>query len=176
VELARNLAQRFNSRFGETFIVPEPVIRKEGARLKSLQDPTKKMSKSDPSSKAYISILDDADLIAKKIRSAVTDSDRLITAEPAREGLYNLLTIFSLVTGKTVESLALEFHEAGMKALKDAVCDAVISYLAPVQVNIHSLLNDRAHLEKVLIDGSRHASAQAKQTLDSAKKAMGLIV
>ncbi len=176
VELARNLAQRFNSRFGETFIVPEPVIRKDGARIKSLQDPAKKMSKSDPSAKAYISILDDTDIIAKKIRSAITDSDRLITAEPAREGLYNLLTIFSLVTGKTTESLALEFHEAGMKALKDAISDALIAYLSPIQTKLHALLDDRAYLEKVLIDGSRHASSQAKQTLDSAKKAMGLMV
>lgn len=175
VELARNLAQRFNAKFGDTFIVPEPVIRREGARLKSLQDPTKKMSKSDPSAKAYISILDDADIMAKKIASAVTDSDRMITAEPGREGLYNLLTIFSLTSGKSVEEIALHYRDTGMKVFKDALTESLVSYFAPIQTKLHALLEDHAYLEQVLIEGSRTAHARAKTKMDAVKRAIGLL-
>lgn len=175
LELARDLAERFNHRFGHTFTVPDVAIRASGARIKSLQDPSKKMSKSDPSAKAYISLLDEPEIILKKVLSAVTDSDRLITAEPSREGLYNLLTIFSLVTGKTVESIALQYHETGMKVLKDDLGQAIVEYLAPFQMKVHQLLSEEEYLLKVIVDGSRAAHIKAKQKMDQVKLAMGLL-
>lgn len=175
LELARTLAQRFNHRFGDTFIVPEPTIKEEGARLKSLQDPTKKMSKSDPSAKAYISLMDDADIVAKKIKSAVTDSDREITADKHREGLYNLLTIFSACTGRPIKELAVEYRDQGMKGVKEGVTEVLVQYLSPIQTQIQAYLDDPSELERVLLEGSRIARQRATRKMNEVKEKVGLL-
>lgn len=174
LELARNLAERFNNRFGDTFTVPNPVIRKSGARIKSLNDPSKKMSKSDPSAKSYISIMDDTDMIAKKIRSAVTDSERLITADDSREGLYNLLTLFHLATGQEIDDIAADYRDAGMKALKDDLAEALDKSLSPLRARIHNLLQNEDELEQILVAGAQKAHKQAKEKMVEVYTKMGL--
>ncbi|MBU4314865.1 tryptophan--tRNA ligase [Patescibacteria group bacterium] len=174
VELARDLAQRFNKTYGNIFVVPEPAIRKQGARLKSLTEPEKKMSKSAPSAKSYISLLDDKDIIYKKIMSAVTDSERLITLEDRREGLFNLLTIFSLTTGRQADEIANEYAEQGMKVLKESLCEAVFAYLDPIQTKMRELLNNPAELKQIIQNGSQTAKMQADAKLKQVKKAIGV--
>ena len=132
LELARTLAGRFNQQFGDTLTVPKPLISKTGsAKILSLSEPEKKMSKSAPSAKSYISVMDDSDAVHAKIRSAVTDSEREITADEGRLGLYNLLTIFSLVDGRSQQDIARSYSGKGMKDLKDDLAEALIAYLAP---------------------------------------------
>lgn len=174
LELTRNLAQRFNHNFGETLIVPEPMIRKQGARIKSLTEPEKKMSKSSPSAKSYISLLDERDIIHKKIRSAVTDSEQIITFEERREGLYNLLTIFSLCTGKSGEELAHEYAERGMKELKDDLAAALSDYLEPIQTKMEELLDDKEELKRIITNGSTAAEKVAAEKLAEVKKKVGV--
>lgn len=174
LELTRDLAERFNTRFGETFIIPEPMIRKEGARILSLTDPTKKMSKSAPSEKSYISIMDEADVIRKKIRSAVTDSERTITNDPERLGLYNLLTIFSLTSKRSIASIVEEYADAGMKELKDATSEALIAYLSPIQARIHEYMENPDELRDVLAHGSRRAQEKTGEKIEKVRSAMGL--
>ncbi len=174
VELARDLAQRFNKQYGNVFTVLEPIIRKSGARLKSLTEPEKKMSKSSPSAKSYISLLDDKDIIFKKIRSAVTDSEQLITFEERREGLYNLLTIFSLATGKQADEIAKKYIECGMKELKDDLSEALYAYLEPIQKQMKELLNNKDELIKIVNNGSTEAKKAADKKLALVKKAIGV--
>jgi tryptophanyl-tRNA synthetase len=174
VEITRDLAQRFNNSFGATFTIPEPIIRKYGARIKSLTEPNKKMSKSAPSAKSYISLLDDIDLIHKKIRSAVTDSQQLITFDKNREGLYNLLTIFSLVTGKPADEIALEYTQQGMKELKDDLSEALCAFLMPIRNRIKELLKDKTELVQIINNGSIAAQKIANTKLVQVKKAIGI--
>lgn len=175
LELTRNLAERFNQKFGKTFVVPEPKIGSSGARIKSLKDPEKKMSKSDPSAKAYISLMDDADLMRKKIMSAVTDSEAQITADESRLGLYNLLTIFSLVSGKTQEELAGQYRNEGMKRFKEDLAEELVNHLLPVQNKIREYLEDTAKLERIIKEGSEKAHHIAKSKIEEVKKKMGLL-
>lgn len=174
LELARDIAERFNRKFGHTFTVPEPIIPKQGARIKSLKDPEKKMSKSDPSAKAYISIMDDEDVIAKKIRSAVTDSEPEITVEVRREGLYNLLTIYSLATGEDMHEIAGRYDGKGMRELKEDLAERLIHALLPIQGRIYEHLDNTANLERILANGAARAEVAAKQTLQAVYEAMGL--
>ncbi len=167
VELTRDLAERFNKEYGATFTLPEPLIRAHGARIKSLTEPEKKMSKSSPNAKSYLSIMDDADLIAKKIRSAVTDSEPGITVDDRREGLKNLLTLMSLVTGETLPDIAARYATGGMKNLKDDLAEAVIIYLKPLQAEITGWLENQAELKEIIKIGSGAAAeiADAKMAL-----------
>ncbi len=176
VELARDLAERFNRDFGPTFIVPKPLIRTTGARLKSLTEPEKKMSKSAPNAKSYISLMDDADVITKKIMSAVTDSDPHITLDPNRPGLYNLLTIFSLVTGTQAADLALKYENLGAKYLKTDLAEAIIAFLLPLQSKINLLLADEPALIELLRQGSVKADILAKKKVQEAKQKMGMLL
>lgn len=176
VELTRDLAQRFNKTYGDTFVVPEPIIRKHGARLKSLSEPEKKMSKSAPSAKSYISLLDDPDMIAKKIRSAVTDSEQIITFEERREGLYNLLTIMSLCMDMSGEDLALKYAESGMKTLKDDLATALIEFLSPIQTKMKDLLTNPEELKRIIANGSAAADKVASAKLKEVKKRIGIIL
>ena len=176
VELTRDLAERFNRDFGETFVVPKPVIRKEGARILGLDNPEKKMSKSAASAKNYISLTDDADTITKKIRAAVTDSLPGITLDDARPGLKNLITIFSLATGESMESIAARFADKGMKDLKDATAEALIAYLMPIQKKMNDLLSNEAALIEIINAGSAKAALQATKKVQAVKARMGLVL
>lgn len=175
VELTRDLAERFNRDFGATFVVPEPIIRAHGARIKALDDPTKKMSKSAPSAKNYISIMDDDTVIAKKIRSAVTDSEQSITADTERLGVHNLLTLYHLITDEPIDTIAERYNGKGMKALKDDLAEVLTLYLKPLQAEIHGLLKNKDELEKLIIIGSESADEIASKTLETAKKNIGLL-
>lgn len=176
LELTRDLAERFNRDFGETFTLPEPVIAELGGRILGLDNPDKKMSKSASSPKNYISIMDDAETIRKKIKAAVTDSESGITVGDNRRGLKNLLTIMHMVTRETLVDIAAEYDGKGMKELKDDVAEALILYLGPLQVEIRALLANEALLVKILSEGSERAKVVADAKLRLAKERMGLLL
>lgn len=165
VELTRDLAERFNNAFGETFVVPEPYIPKVGARIMSLQEPEKKMSKSDPNPNAFIRIVDDPDTIRRKVRRAVTDSEGIITDNPERAGVYNLLSIYSACTGTSIADAVALFEGKGYGVLKDAVADAVIATLSPIQNEYNRLLREKAYLTEQIALGTDKARATAIKTV-----------
>lgn len=174
VELTRDIAERFNNAYGETFTVPEPYIPKVGARIMSLQEPTSKMSKSDPNPNGYISMLDDPDTVVRKIKRAVTDCDGCIAAEPERAGVYNLLTIYSACTNKTVEESAAELAGENYGTLKARTADAVVSILEPIQTEYARLLTDKAYLSEVVARGAEKAQRKAQKTLRKVYHKVGL--
>lgn len=174
VELARDLAQRFNRDYGETFVVPEPMIRKHGARLKSLTEPHKKMSKSALSAKSYISLTDDPDIIAKKIRSAVTDSESGITFTSDRPGLHNLLTILSLIEYAPGDELAVRYQDQGMKALKDDVAERLVEYLRPIKEEIDTLMANKDELKRIIANGTAAAAKVADKKMQEVRKKIGV--
>ncbi len=166
VELARDLATRFNHRFGETFVVPQAMIKKEGARIYDLQNPTSKMSKSASSPNGLINVLDDAKTVAKRIKSAVTDADTVIAHDRANKpGVTNLLEILSSVTGTPIPALVNEFDGKMYGHLKVAVADAVVEALAPVRARTLELLEDPAELDSILAAGALKAREVASKTL-----------
>ncbi len=173
VELARDLAQRFNNRFGETFIIPKAVVKKEGARIMGLDDPAKKMSKSAGSAYNYIALTDEPDLIREKIKKAVTDSGKEIVFSDDKPALANLLTIYSLCAGKTIKDIEKEYQGRGYADFKNGLAEAIITFLAAFQANYAEL--DEDYLLKVLKDGAERAQAIASQTMAGVKKAIGLI-
>lgn len=174
VELARNIAIRFNNAYGVTFKVPEPYIPKLGGRVMSLTDPEKKMSKSDSNPNAYISILDDPATITKKFKRAVTDSEGRIAYEDGRPGMNNLLSIYCAMTGKSMDETVLAFQGCGYGTLKTAVADAVIAEILPVQEEYKRILADRSELEAIVRNGAERASEVAEKTIDSVYKVVGL--
>ena len=174
VELARNIAIRFNNAFGETFVVPEPVMPKFGARIMGLQDPEHKMSKTDTNPNGYISMLDYPAVITKKFKKAVTDCEPVIAYEEGRYGCNNLLTIYCACTGKTMDEAVSDFDGCGYGKLKAAVAEAVINEIAPVQAEYRRVLDDRAYLDDVLKNGAEKAGQRAQQTLDLAFRRVGL--
>lgn len=176
LELTRDLAERFNRDFGNTFIVPKPAIQKEGAKILGLDDPTKKMSKSAPSEKNYISLMDDADVIRKKIKSAVTDSIAGVTYDESRPGVMNLLTILALATGQDAASVAQNYDGKGMKDLKEDVGEALVAFLLPLQTKIRDLVNDRTYLASVVAEGNARAQVITSEKVRQAKAAMGLVL
>ena len=165
VEITRDLAERFNKVYGETFIVPEPYIPKVGARIMSLQEPTSKMSKSDPNPNGFIAMLDDPDTIRRKLKRAVTDCDGVIAADPARAGVYNLLSIYSSCAGKTIEEAAAELEGEGYGTLKNRTADAVIAVLEPIQNEYTRILADKRYLTDTLEKGAEKARRKAQKTL-----------
>lgn len=176
VELARDLAERFNRDFGQTFVIPKPIIAEHGARILGLDNPEKKMSKSAPTPKNYISLMDDADTIRKKIKSAVTDSEPTVRFDEARPGVSNLLTILSLVEKRSVFEVADEYVDKGMKDLKEDVSEALILHLTPLQAEINGYLRHRDVLEKVIAEGSARAGEIAGANIEKVKGKMGLIL
>ena len=174
LELARDLAERFNKKFGDTFAVPEPLIGGSGARIKALNDPTVKMSKSAASAKNYISLLDTDDEIQKKIRSAVTDSQAGITVDDNREGLKNLLSIYSLVTKETLIDIAARYEGKGMKDLKDDLAEALVVYLRPLRAEILGLLENRDELIKIIRLGSHAAASIAEEKMRLVRTRVGV--
>ena len=173
VELTRDIAIRFNNAYGETFVVPEPYIPKVGARIMSLQEPEKKMSKSDPNPNAYIRILDEPDSIVKKCKRAVTDSEGEITANPERAGVYNLLSIYSACGGGTIEDAVSHFSGKGYGDLKTEVAEAVVETLKPIQTEYARLLADKAYLTDTMRQGAERAQATARKTVRKVYHKMG---
>ncbi|KQS14381.1 tryptophan--tRNA ligase [Curtobacterium sp. Leaf183] len=176
VELTRDLANRFNSRFGETFVVPTAQIGTETARIYDLQDPTSKMSKSAASDNGLVRLLDDPKRTAKKIRSAVTDTEREIRADrAAKPGVTNLLAILSAFTRTPVASLEDAFAGKGYGDLKAAVADAVVAEIEPVRARTLELLDDPAELDRLLAVGADRASAIAEDTLARVYDRIGFV-
>ena len=173
LELARNIAQRFNQRYGETFTVPDAYIPKQGARLMSLQDPTKKMSKSDENANACVFILDDKDTILRKFKRAVTDSDTEVCYREGKDGINNLMTIYGAVTGKTMDEITAEFAGKGYGDFKTAVGEAVADHLEPVRTEYARLIADKAYLQSVLDENAALANRIATRTLRKVQKKVG---
>ncbi len=174
VELARDLAERFNKRFGQIFTIPEPRIRKEGARLMALDDPKVKMSKSAASEKNYISLMDDAKTIEKKIKSAVTDSEGTIVRRPNRPGLSNLITISSLVSGQPPEQIEQAYEGKGYAEFKTDLTRQLIAFLQPLQEKIHRHLKEGEKLKALLEDGAQKARKIAEKTMEQVREAIGV--
>ncbi|MDI3314760.1 MAG: tryptophan--tRNA ligase [Mycobacterium sp.] len=176
LELARDVAQRFNSRFPNTFVIPELLIPKTTAKIYDLQDPTAKMSKSAASDAGLISLLDDPALSAKKIRSAVTDSEREIRYDPqAKPGVSNLLTIQSAVTGVEIDTLVLRYAGHGYGDLKKDTAEAVIEFVRPIKARVDELMADTAELEGVLAAGAERAQDVAAKTVDRVYDRLGFL-
>jgi tryptophanyl-tRNA synthetase len=176
IELTRDLGQRFNSRFGDTFVIPEAYILKSAAKINDLQDPTAKMSKSAASNAGVIDILDSSDVNVKKIKSAVTDTGKeVVFDEKNKPGISNLLTIHSALSGKTIKELENEFAGKGYGDFKGAVAEVVTSYFAPVRQKTQELLADEKALLDLLAVGSEKARAVAGQTLANTYNALGLV-
>lgn len=174
VELTRDLAIRFNNKYSKTFTVPEPLVAKVGARIMSLQDPSKKMSKSDETNKGCIYLLDDLKVARKKIMSAVTDSVGVIQLDKENQpGLYNLIEIASSLTNRSMEDIVLEFHDQGYGKLKGYVADVVCAELEKIQTRYNEILASHT-LEKVLEEGAKKAEKIAHFTLEDVKKQVGL--
>lgn len=174
VELARDLAERFNNRFGEVFVIPEPQIRKEGARIMALDDPTSKMSKSSASTKSFISLMDDAKTVEKKIMSAVTDSEGTIVRRPNRPGVSNLITLFALASGQTPEEVEADFEGKGYAPFKEALAERVNTLLQPLQEKIDANLKDEDRLKKTLEEGAKKARVIATQKMEQVREAIGV--
>ncbi|HEY2645072.1 MAG TPA: tryptophan--tRNA ligase [Galbitalea sp.] len=176
VELTRDLAMRFNSRFGDTFVVPQPVIMKETARIYDLQNPTLKMSKSAASDSGVVWMLDEPSKTAKKIKSAVTDDDRSIRFDRGEKpGVSNLLTILSAFTGTSVTDLEVSFEGKGYGDLKTTVADAVVATFEPMRARALELLDDPAELDRILSENATRADAIAAPKLHDVHEAIGLL-
>ena len=177
LELARDVAGRFNNAFGKTFVLPDGYIPKadEGARIMSLQDPTRKMSKSDPNPKGFVAILDEPDVIMKKFRSAVTDSEARVAYAPGKDGINNLMSIYSVFTGKSFPVIEEEFAGKGYGDFKTAVGEAVAETLRPIQERYKELMGDKAYLEECYRRGAQQAMAISGRTLEKVYKRTGFI-
>ncbi|MCZ0755968.1 tryptophan--tRNA ligase [Anoxybacillus sp. J5B_2022] len=174
IELTRDLAERFNKRYGEIFTIPEARIPKVGARIMSLADPTKKMSKSDPNPKSFITLLDDAKTIEKKIKSAVTDSEGTIRYDKDNKpGVTNLLNIYSILANKSIEQLEQEYAGKGYGQFKADLAQVIIDTLTPIQEKYYHLM-ESATLDQVLDEGAEKANKVASKMLKKMENAMGL--
>jgi tryptophanyl-tRNA synthetase len=176
LELTRDLAQRFNSRYGDTFTVPEPFIPKEGAKILDLQDPTSKMSKSLPEA-GTVDLLDDPSVIAKKIKRAVTDTGTEVAFDPVNKpGVSNLLTILAAVTGRQVGDVTAEFAGQQYGHLKVATADAVVAFAEPFAARTRELLSDPAELDKILARGAERANDVASKTVEETYDKVGFLL
>lgn len=175
LELARNIAQRFNQRYGEFFTVPEPYISEVGARVMSLQDPTKKMSKSDENPNAVILILDDKDTIIRKCKRAVTDSEAEVVFREGKDGINNLMTIYSSVTGKDFAAIEAEFAGKGYGDFKLAVGEAVADHLEPVRTEYARLIQDKAYLKECYTAGAEKALRYSQRIVSKVYRKVGFV-
>lgn len=174
LELTRDLAERFNKKYNDILTIPEVRIPKEGARVMSLQEPTKKMSKSDPNQKAFITLLDDPKQIEKKIKSAVTDSDGIVKFDKENKpGVSNLLSIYSALEGTPIPELEAQFEGKGYGDFKQAVADVVVKHLAPIQKRYYELIESE-ELDRILDEGAEKARFASGKTLKKMENAMGL--
>ncbi len=175
VEIARDIAERFNGIYSPTFTVPEPIIPQHGARVMSLQDPTKKMSKSDGNNNGCISVMDDADTIMRKFKRAITDSEACVRYSDEKPGVKNLMEIYSCITGKTMEEIEREFDGKGYGDFKPAVAEAVIGELRPIQERFQEIVKDKEYLQRCYQENAEKASAIARRTVQKAMKKIGFL-
>ena len=175
IELMRDLGQRFNSTFGETFVLPEAWIPPAGARIMALDDPTQKMSKSADRPASTVLMIDPPELVAKKLRSAVTDSGREVRAADDKPAVTNLLTIFSLAEGTEVAELEERFSDKGYGDFKAALADAVVERFRPIRARYEELMGDRAETERLLATGAERAAAVAAGTMRDVRAKVGLL-
>ena len=178
LELARDIATRFNNVYGKTFSIPDPYIPEFGARVMSLQDPTKKMSKSDDNVNNFVGLLEDPKKIAKKIKRAVTDSDdqaRIYFDTTEKPGVSNLLSLLSCATGSSIDTLVPSYEDKMYGHLKSDVADAIVALIEPIQVKYHALRDDKTELNRIMREGSEKASQRAAVTLAKAYDAVGFV-
>ncbi len=176
LEICRDIAERFNGIYGEVFKIPEPYIAKTGARIMSLQNPLSKMSKSDENVNSYISLTDDTDTIIRKFKRAVTDSDSKVVYADGKEGINNLISIYSVVTGKSIAEVEKEFDGKGYGEFKLAVGEAVAQTLAPIREKYEYLLKNKDYLVSIYTKNAEIASKIASRTLSKVYKKTGFII
>ena len=175
LEITRVLAERFNRLYGDVFTIPEPYIPEVGARIMSLQDPTKKMSKSDSNPNGYVSIVDEPEVIIRKLNRAVTDSDTRICRGEGKDGIENLMSIYSIMTDKTFEEIEREFEGKGYGDFKLAVGEAVAEGLRPIREKYNELMNNKDYLKEVYTKGAQRASRLASKTLRKVYRKLGFV-
>lgn len=173
LEITRDIAQRFNSVYGDVFTIPEPYIGKSGAKIMSLQDPEKKMSKSDENPNASIYLMDDPDTIIRKFKRAVTDSEAAVRYREEQPGIKNLIDIYCSCTGKTPKETEAEFDCKGYGDFKLAVGESVVSALSPVQDRFNELIQDKAYIDSVIKENGDKANYYALKTLRKVQKKVG---
>ena len=173
LEITRDIAQRFNSLYGDVFTIPEPYIGKVGAKIMSLQDPSKKMSKSDENPNASVYLMDDPDTVMRKFKRAVTDSEGQILYRDEQPGIKNLIDIYSACTGKTPEETVKEFDGRGYGVFKPAVAEAVIAVLKPLQARVAELEKDKAYVDAAIKQNDEKAEYVATKTLRKAQRKVG---
>ncbi len=179
IEICRDIAERFNGIYGDVFKIPTGFMPKAGAKIMSLQEPTKKMSKSDENVKAYISMLDDLNVIAKKIKSAVTDSEGVIEyreGDDTKAGINNLITILSAVTGKSIEQIVADYQGKGYGDFKGDVAEAVVECIRPIRAEFDRLSNDKKYLTDIYTLGAEKATRIAERTMKKVYKKVGFVV
>ncbi|MDY5345322.1 MAG: tryptophan--tRNA ligase [Eubacteriales bacterium] len=176
LELTRDIAMRFNNRFGDVFTVPDGYIPKQGAKIMSLQDPLSKMSKSDPDPNAAVSVIEDADSIMRKFKRAVTDSGNEIVFREDKPGISNLLSIYSEMTGKTIKEAELEFEGKGYGDFKKAVGESVVEKLRPVKEEYDHIIKDKAYILETAKKGAEKARYIASRTIKKVYKKLGLVL
>ena len=175
LELARDVAQRFNSKYSPTFVVPEGIFSKQGAKIYNLLDPTAKMGKTDDNTNGVVFLLDDPDTIMRKFKRAVTDCDTAIVYDETKPGISNLITIYSVVTNTAIEKVEQEFAGSSYADFKLKVGEAVVEYLRPIQQKHHELIADKAYLESVMREGAEKASRIAGKTLAKVYRKVGFV-
>ena len=175
LELTRNIAERFNGLYSPTFTVPEALIPKYGARIRSLQDPTSKMSKSDPNVNSFVSLLDDPDTVIRKFKRAVTDSEAVVRYAEGKDGINNLMGIYACATGNTMEEIEKEFEGKGYGDFKLAVGEAVADTLKPIQAEYNKIITDKAYLEKCFAENAMKAEKIARKTVSKVMRKVGYI-
>lgn len=176
LELTRDLAIRFNNTYGDIFKVPEPYIPPVGARIMSLQDPTKKMSKSDENASSYVGLLDPPNAIIKKLKRAVTDSGSEVKFTDDKPGVSNLLTLFSVITDKKISELEQEYQSSGYGKFKGDLADAMVTFLEPIQAKHKDLLANKEYLHDILEKGAESANARSEKVMNKVKDALGFII
>lgn len=175
LELARDLAIRFNNLYGEVFVVPTPFIPPVGGRIMGLQEPTKKMSKSDDNESNYIALLDSPDVILKKMQRAVTDSGKEIRHDPEKPGVSNLLTLYSSISGQSIADLEQKYQNEGYGTFKKDIAETLIDFLKPLQERFYALRRDEQKMQKILQHGAALANKKAEQKLAQVQDCIGLI-
>lgn len=176
LELARNVCQRFNGIYGDVFTMPEGYVTKATAKVMSLQEPTKKMSKSDENANASVSVLDDRDTVIRKFKRAVTDSETEVCAREGKEGIINLMSIYSGATGKSFDEIEAEFRGKGYGDFKLAVGEAVADKLSPMQEEYKRVSSDKSYIESCMKQGAEKAYKVSRKTLQKVQKKVGFIV
>ncbi|WP_053955157.1 tryptophan--tRNA ligase [Inediibacterium massiliense] len=175
LELARNLAQRFNNKYSDTFKVPEPYIPKVGARIMSLQEPDKKMSKSDKNENGYILLIDESDAILRKVKRSVTDSLGIVKYSDEQLGIKNLLNIYAKMSGKTIEEIEKMYEGKGYGDFKNDTAEVIIEGLRPIREKYQDLLKNKDYLEEIYVQGAQKAQKASLKTLRKVYKKVGFI-